>query len=225
MDDSDLHPLATIGRPFGALFWIVEENDPTKLAPIGVVGELFIEGPVLARNYLKDEIQTSASFVNPPHWMKNFRSKTQGRLFRSGDLAKYNPDGTVVFMGRKDTQVKLRGHRIELGEVEHQLSNVFDGMLVAAEVVRSKDQENGRIVAFVGTAGAPLSTNRIDGNIALSADLLAMRSRQIIQTLAKVLPGYMIPSMIIPIQYMPQTRTGKTDRKRLRQMVEALSVE
>ncbi|KAL9124877.1 MAG: hypothetical protein Q9217_005842 [Psora testacea] len=225
LDKSDYHPLATIGRPCGALFWIVEENDYTKLAPIGVIGELLIEGPVLARGYFKDTFQTAASFIDAPDWLMKLRPGAQGRLFRSGDLVRYNPDGTLVYVARKDTQVKLRGCRIELGEVEHHLFSHFNGVPVAAEVLRSKDQENARLVAFVSMADALLGTDGTNEGIIIPADLLVIRSKPVLQNLAKVLPAYMVPSILIPVRYMPRTIAGKTDRKLLRQAAEALSIK
>ena len=79
----------TIGYALSSLFWIVDVDDPARLAPIGVVGELLIEGPVLAKRYFNDPVQTAAAFIEAPQWLKTFRPNTDSRLFRSGDLVKY----------------------------------------------------------------------------------------------------------------------------------------
>ncbi|RCI13380.1 hypothetical protein L249_0307 [Ophiocordyceps polyrhachis-furcata BCC 54312] len=110
-------PVNNVGRGLAALLWIVDVDNHHRLCPIGCVGELLIQGPVLARGYVDDE-QTRQSFIDRPSWAAG----PDRRFYKTGDLARYNPDGTVSFMGRKDTQVKLHGRRIELGEIEHHLS-------------------------------------------------------------------------------------------------------
>ncbi len=81
-----------------------------------------IEGPILARGYLKDPEKTKAAFITNPAWLKNGGGNTpgrQGRLYKTGDLVRYDNAGNLVYVGRKDTQVKVRGQRVELGEIEH----------------------------------------------------------------------------------------------------------
>ena len=136
---------------------------------------------------------------------------------------KYNSDGTLVYVARKDNQVKLRGCRVELGEIEHHLSYQLGGVPVVAEVVQNKNRENVRLVAFVSMLNVQLGSEEARKSILISADFLMIHSQPILQNLAKVLPGYMVPSILIPVRYIPQTSTGKTDRKMLRQAVELLS--
>ena len=109
------HDTSNIGRGVGSRLWIVEQADHNHLAPIGCMGELVIEGPVLARGYFEDGEKTKAAFIDNVPWLPEEPS----RIYKTGDLARYDSDGTVQFLGRRDTQVKLRGQRLELGEVEH----------------------------------------------------------------------------------------------------------
>ena len=117
------HP-GNIGRGLGAVMWVTEATDHNRLSPIGAVGELLIEGPILARGYLNDDEKTVAAFINDPAWLLagvGGRPGRRGRLYKTGDLVRYNSDGTLSFVGRKDTQVKIRGQRVELSEIEHHV--------------------------------------------------------------------------------------------------------
>ncbi|KAE8155605.1 acetyl-CoA synthetase-like protein [Aspergillus tamarii] len=216
-----------IGRGVGCLCWIVDEHDHTQLVPIGAVGELLIEGPIVGRGYLNDPQKTAASFIESPLWLRRFRGKNggaiAGRLYKTGDLVQYAADGSLRFVGRKDTQVKLRGQRIELGEVEHHVRRCFAGARdVVAEVVTPT--EAGRqpiLVAFV-----LVGEQNIDG----SEDLLAAPTeafRAAIPAaeaqLQDMVPAYMVPAVFLPLAAVPLTATGKTDRRRLRGGAAALS--
>ena len=108
----DTNP-ANIGWPVGGLCWVVHADDHDKLLSIGDVGELLIEGPILTRGYLKNQAKTDEVFITRPAWGPRTSVGEVRRLYKTGDLAKFNPDGSIHFVGRKDTQVKLRGLRIE----------------------------------------------------------------------------------------------------------------
>ncbi|THC90350.1 hypothetical protein EYZ11_010192 [Aspergillus tanneri] len=105
------------------LTWVVDSENHDRLSPLGAVGELVLEGPALAREYLKNPQRTAEAFVEEPAWIKSFDHPLPSprRIFKTGDLVKYNPDGSIVCIGRKDHQVKLHGQRMELGEIEHRL--------------------------------------------------------------------------------------------------------
>jgi non-ribosomal peptide synthetase component F len=108
---SDTDP-ANIGFPVGGICWIVDTDDHDLLLPPGEIGELLIEGPILARGYLKNKEKTDEVFVERPAWGPTTRTGENRRFYKTGDLAKFLPDGSLYFIGRKDTQVKLRGLRI-----------------------------------------------------------------------------------------------------------------
>jgi len=103
---------ADIGFAIGSRVWIVDPNDHNQLSPIGAPGELLIEGPILARGYLHDEIKTNAAFITDPLWTKLFTDDTDNikprRFYKTGDVVQYCQDGSVKFLGRKDSQVKVR---------------------------------------------------------------------------------------------------------------------
>ncbi|ODA79290.1 hypothetical protein RJ55_04883 [Drechmeria coniospora] len=110
---SSIDARAGIGRAVNCVTWIVNPQNHEQLSPLGCVGELAIQGPTLARGYLHNEVQTAKVFKDPPVWMKSI-STVSDRLYLTGDLVRYNCDGTLEFQGRKDNQVKLNGQRIEL---------------------------------------------------------------------------------------------------------------
>ena len=152
---------ASIGFAMGGHSWIASETDSNVLSPIGTVGELLIEGPILARGYLDDDAQTSAAFIENPAWMP-YRS----RLYKTGDLVRYESDGSVTFVGRRDTQVKLRGQRFELGEVEQQLRQSLLPLEadVAAEIIASSENagpEHKSLVAFLCPSSDDTTTSCI----------------------------------------------------------------
>lgn len=131
-----------VGFSYGARTWLVQPGHPDRLAPIGAVGELLIEGPTVSRGYFNDSDKTAAAYVPSPPWLCNGASNHPGRratLYKTGDILRYNSDGTMDFLGRKDGMVKLRGQRIELAEVEHHVrANLYQHDLcdgLAAEII------------------------------------------------------------------------------------------
>lgn len=129
----------TIGRPLGGSCWIVEPEDHERLTPIGCVGEIVVQGPTVLREYLADQKKTEAAIKAVPAWMPRSTEVKYDRFYKTGDLAFYNPDGTIEFLGRKDLQVQIRGQRVELGEVEYHIQTTLDGIeQVAVDVSRTE---------------------------------------------------------------------------------------
>jgi non-ribosomal peptide synthetase component F len=106
----------TIGHAVGSLSWVVEAKNHNRLVPIGCIGELIVQGPSLARGYLNEPDKTAAVFVDGPSWLKEFGYTQPLTLYKTGDLVRYNTDGTLTYLGRKDNQVKVNGQRLELGK-------------------------------------------------------------------------------------------------------------
>lgn len=221
-------PSKTIGRAAGSCSWIVNQKDHTKLVPIGTVGELLVEGPILARGYLNNAESTAQSFVRDPIWLVRGGSGCKGRrgrLYKTGDLVYYNPDGSLVFVARKDTQVKVHGQRVELGDVEHHVEQAFvlgaehdlapsTRPQVVAEVIRPQGNSHSILVVFVGQNPSEISV--IDEG-AWAKTVISMTA-DIEKRLADRVPYYMVPTTYIPLQNIPTTGTGKINRKRLREL-------
>ncbi|KAI0394153.1 peptide synthetase [Xylariaceae sp. FL0594] len=219
-------PHISIGKGVGAAIWIVDSADHNQLVPIGSVGELLVEGPIVGPGYLNEPDKTAAAFVADPKWLLAGSATVpgrQGRLYKTGDLVRYDTDGTILFVGRADQQVKLRGQRIELAEIEHNMRDKLPpGTRVIAEVIKPGGSSGEpTLVAFVAERA---------GLVPDSEPLLGSHSPQVRDALtslntllAKDLPTYMVPAVYIPLQVMPLLVSAKTDRKRLRELGASLS--
>ncbi|HEY6802574.1 MAG TPA: amino acid adenylation domain-containing protein [Pyrinomonadaceae bacterium] len=179
-----------IGRPVAntQLYVVDKRND---LAPLGVIGELFIGGDGLARGYHDRPDLTAEKFVPNP-----FSSEEGERLYRTGDLARRRSDGVIEFLGRKDDQVKVRGYRIELGEIEAALRS-HESVQEAVVVAQADGPGENRLIAFVIA----------DPQVFSAADL-----RNFLQ--AK-LPDYMVPPVLVRLDHLPLAPSGKVDRRGL----------
>ncbi|KAJ5288884.1 hypothetical protein N7478_001914 [Penicillium angulare] len=212
----------SIGPGNGAAMWIVDPNDHEKLTPIGAVGELLVEGPIVGQGYLNDPEKTASVFINDPSWLvaghRNYAGRS-GRLYKTGDLGRYDPDGSggIVFAGRKDTQVKLRGQRVELGEIESQLRALLpsDSNVIAEVIVPQGTGGQATLIAFVTTASMQEQGGTSVSSAEPSDDLRAILPT-ISKELGKVVPRYMVPTAYIPVNAIPVLISGKTDRKQLR---------
>ncbi|NLD48503.1 MAG: non-ribosomal peptide synthase/polyketide synthase, partial [Clostridiaceae bacterium] len=176
-----------IGKPLANTeIYIVDKYD--KLLPVGVVGELCISGDGLAKGYLNRPELTEEKFVKNPFVQA-------GVMYRTGDLAKWLPDGSVVFVGRIDHQVKIRGFRIELGEIENQLNNM--------EEVKE---------AIITVTGETSAERAICAYYTLNSEISPSDIRE---KLKEKLPDYMLPSYFMELDTMPLNKNGKIDRSAL----------
>lgn len=213
-----------IGRPIGSLSWIVDPKNHDRLVPVGTTGELAIEGPILSDCYLNDPIKTGEAFISDPEFFaalypERRDSNEQRRIYKTGDLVKQRTNGMIDFVGRKDTQIKLRGLRIELGEIEYQVRRIMGQQaLVAAEVIAPAGRPKDPAIAlFLGDPPAgsqPVATiaAAAGGEMPhISEKLISMSA-----TLDASLPAYMIPTSYFLIKAMPLLSSGKVDRKTLR---------
>ncbi|HEX8161810.1 MAG TPA: amino acid adenylation domain-containing protein [Pyrinomonadaceae bacterium] len=182
----------TIGRPLaGCETYVLDER--LRPVPVGVTGELYVGGDGLARGYLNRPELTAERFVPHP-----FAREGGARLYRTGDLVRYLPDGHIDFLGRRDQQIKLRGFRIEPGEIEAELSR--HAALREAVVVARKERDDGdaRLVAYVVAGAQPPPA---------PDDLRSF--------LRERLPEHMIPSAFVALDALPLTPNGKVDRRAL----------
>ncbi|OHX38478.1 hypothetical protein BJL95_09280 [Methylomonas sp. LWB] len=182
--------LLAIGRPFNNTKAFILNNAQQPL-PIGVAGELFLAGNGITRGYLKQPGLTAEKFIPNPY------GPDGSRMYKTGDLARYRPDGNIEYLGRIDHQVKIRGFRIELGEIESQL--VAHPEIKEAVVLAKEDQAGGkRLVAYL--------VEEQPGTLQLD---------NVKTKLKQVLPDYMLPSAFVVLGQMPLSPNGKLDRKKL----------
>jgi amino acid adenylation domain-containing protein len=178
-----------IGRPIdNTQMYILDERN--NVVPFGVNGEIFIAGKGLARGYLNQPALSMDRFVPNP-----FSSAAGAKMYKTGDLGRYLPDGNIECLGRNDSQVKLRGFRIELGEIENQLlahESVAQGIVM----VREDRPGDLRLCAYV-------------------VSLTGIQESTLREHLKKTLPDYMIPQHFVVLDRMPLTPSGKIDRKAL----------
>ncbi|ODA82522.1 hypothetical protein RJ55_01029 [Drechmeria coniospora] len=140
-----------MGKGLGLVTWIVDADDHDTLLPLGNVGELLLEGPLVGLGYLDEPGLTAAAFIRDPAWLLQGAPGCpgrQGRLYKTGDLVRYGDDGNLVFVGRKDSQVKIRGQRVELGEIEHVLRS-HDSVDDAAVVLQHHDGQDAFLAGYV----------------------------------------------------------------------------
>ncbi|MBD2816501.1 amino acid adenylation domain-containing protein, partial [Xenorhabdus sp. Flor] len=187
------HPYPIIGRPLDNTRLYLLDNFGQPV-PLGAVGELYIGGVGVARGYLNRPELTAERFLTDP-----FSDTPDTRMYRSGDLARYRPDGNLEFMGRNDQQVKIRGFRIEPGEIEARLT---EHPAVRESVVLAQGEgQDKRLVAYVVVT----ETVEMDKGLANS-----LRTH-----LSAVLPDYMVPAAFVRLNSIPQTPNGKLDRRAL----------
>ncbi|MBQ4814054.1 amino acid adenylation domain-containing protein [Pseudoalteromonas luteoviolacea] len=192
-----------IGKPLGnAKLYVL--NECRQLQPVGVIGELYIGGAGIARGYYKQPQMTDDKFI-PDH----FTQAADKRLYKTGDLVRWLPDGNIEFVGRVDNQVKLRGFRIELSEIEKHLSAI-PGIQESVVVCRDDEGFDKRLVAYL------ISSEELeqDDEDVLAEQKLALVNRYI-DTLKAHLPSYMVPNIFVFMEKFPLSPNGKVNRKGL----------
>jgi acyl carrier protein len=189
----ELGSTVPIGRPIANTEIYILDNALQPM-PAGVPGEMFIGGEGVAGGYLNRPELTAEKFVRHP-----FSADPKARLYRTGDRARYREEGTIEYLGRLDHQVKIRGHRVELGEIESAL-RLHSGVRECVVYVWECEPGDQRLTAYIVPARLPR----------VSADALR-------HFLGARLPEHMIPSAFVPLDSLPLTPNGKVDRKSLPQ--------
>lgn len=185
--DSDFDSRIPIGKPIAnSQAYILDET--MSPLPLGVEGELYLAGDGIAMGYLNRPELTAEKFVDNPF-------KPGLKMYKTGDIARWLPDGNIDFIGRRDSQVKVRGFRIELSGIENVIHDHSD-VLEAAVLVRGKKDNEKQLEAYY------VSSKELEAD-------------QIRKYVGSKLPVYMLPNRFIPVEKMPLTRNGKLDRKEL----------
>lgn len=182
-----------IGKPiYNTKVYIIDSSG--NIAPVGIQGEICIAGEAVAQGYFNNREQNARSFIRNP-----YNKSPYDRLYRTGDLGMYLPDGTVKYLGRIDDQIKIRGIRVECGEVESILCSNSD--IADAAVVGIKSFKGMELVAFY----------ILRNNVSTSSETLR-------EFLKSKLPQYMIPSAFVEQKRFPVLANGKTDKRKLKQI-------
>jgi amino acid adenylation domain-containing protein/non-ribosomal peptide synthase protein (TIGR01720 family) len=180
-----------VGRPLpNTQAYVLDRS--LQLAPLGVPGELHIGGSCLARGYLNHPDLTADKFIPDP-----FSERPGARLYKTGDIARWLPDGNIEFLGRSDHQVKIQGYRIELGEIESALSK-HPAVREVIVQVREAEHNQKRLVAYLAFSNGA-----------------AVDRSQLRSFLSERLPVYMIPSVFVSLSQLPRTPHGKIDMNAL----------
>lgn len=222
---------------------VVNRHDRTKMCGVGEIGEIYVRAPGLAEGYLRLPDATNEKFIpnwfvdtpysNSPDdkdeslvegdaWKQHWQGK-RDRMYRSGDLGRYRPDGTVECTGRADDQVKIRGFRIELGEIDTHLSQHAMIRENVTLVRRDKNEEQTLVSYFVPVQSADNNLASQDDAAQSDDDSNDVRSRHryrrlikdVRDYLKKKLPSYAIPTVFVPLVRMPLTPNGKIDKNAL----------
>lgn len=226
---------ARLGNTTGCRLWLCEPDNHDKLTPVGCVGEIVLEGALVSRGYLNDTVKTAASYIQDPVWSKSQANSGLGprRMYKTGDMARYDADGVLRYVTRKDNQVKLHGQRLELGEVEHRILGHSCVRHAVARIPRAGPLKD-KLVATLSyeTIPEPSREESSDNGIidtrtlqpldkskkeSVDADLSAIR-----QTLEDSLPSYMVPSVWISVEAIPLNLNGKINRKTVNDWLEGI---
>lgn len=182
-----------LGRPFGNVRGYVLDTQ-MRLLPIGIPGELYIGGPGVTRGYLNRPAQTAERFI--PDFLAK---EPNGRLYRTGDRVRYSPDGNIEFLGRMDQQIKIRGYRVELGEIEALIAE-YPAVQTGVVILREDKPGDKRLIAYI-----VLHPDHVEELVFASLrDFLRER-----------LPGYMVPAAFVVLDKLPLNPNGKVDRRAL----------
>ncbi|GAB1310591.1 AMP-dependent synthetase/ligase domain-containing protein [Madurella fahalii] len=222
-----------VGRPTSGAVFVVDAASYDKLLPVGAVGELLMEGPHLARGYLDQTAarRTEAVFLEaPPVWMSTMHparasAGARPRLYRSGDLGRWNHDGTIDYIGRKDNILKLDGCRIDALEVEHQARKRLSPQdTIIIDILGVVDgEEDPVLTALLHLEGHSDSAVRASATALLPGEPSVMdaaadphaaaKVAEIKEAIAGALPAYMVPALFLQLSHVPRTSSKKTDRR------------
>ncbi|PPJ55713.1 hypothetical protein CBER1_08280 [Cercospora berteroae] len=220
-EDRMLDREGCLGRGMGTKAWVVSSANPGTLCGVGEVGELWLQGPLVGACYLDDAEKTHEHFVDDARFsIKAAGINGQGRIFKTGDLARHESDGSVVFVGHREAHIKkVRGKRVDLTEIEGHMREILGERVkdVVAEVIAAQGQPEPVLAAFIVPAGDQvLDSFQLGQSVVQLAEELATELKQ-------SLPSHMVPIVFLPLRTVPMDKTAKVNRKKLRQTAERKS--
>lgn len=186
-----------------------------RLAPIGGIGELLIEGPILGRGYLNDDERTKQAFIEDTEWLSEESCERPRRPYRTGDLVRYDVDGSIIFLGRKDAQVKIRG---EPSEIECHMST-YPGVAVSIAAFPESGLFSSTLVAVLQLRTLTYEIEKGGNDIRVVPETALKAANievsKISANLSKRLPSHMIPTKWVFVERIPFSAAAKVDRKRI----------
>ncbi|RDW72419.1 uncharacterized protein DSM5745_07591 [Aspergillus mulundensis] len=201
-----------LGHAVGGKLWIVDPDDVERRLPDNEVGELVIAGRILARGYFRDPERTESSFV---------RLQSGERVYKTGDLASMDASGTISYHGRKDLEVKIRGQRINIAEIERAILQCEFVHSVVVEYPRSGLCEKKLVAVLCFKDSSDVTGDLFDGAQGLTEDDHA----RLLNHVSSILTPAMVPSKWLSLPYLPQMTSGKADRKQVRGWLEKIDKE
>jgi amino acid adenylation domain-containing protein len=233
---------SSIGKATGCRTWIVDPQNVNKLAAVGAIGELVLEGRTVARGYLGNPEKTAEVFIQNPDWQEDAHLRDifsrSDRMYRTGDLVRYNSDGSINYISRIDAQVKVNGQRLEIGEIEYHCcrAGLPSGTQAAVSLVVPPDRKHIKTLAvYLDLPNADSVEDRsnlrkADGSpadellLSMTDDTIGV-AKALESFLSSAVPSYMVPHLFLPVSKLPWSSSGKLDRNRLRNLVQELSKE
>jgi amino acid adenylation domain-containing protein len=216
-DPSNIGHMLKSGRA-----WLTKPDNPHQLAPVGATAELCLEGPLLARGYLNDSERTSETFIEDPTFLKAFSTAGRSRIYRTGDLVYYDPDGSIHYIGRKDSQIKLAGQRIEIGEIEHHLQADDNIRQVVVQLPKIGPCTK-KLTAVISFPGVDVTNTNQDWRTILSNPDILSRISRARDRLTDLVPSYMVPTIWIAVPSIPSLASTKYDKKQVGLWLEGLN--
>lgn len=213
-----------LGKVVTARGWVVSKTNHHVLTPVGAVGELLLEGPAVGSGYLNNPEKTVQAFIKDPKWSTGSIQPGSTLFYKTGDLVRYNSDGTLLWLGRKDAQTKVRGQRLELSEVEHHLmaDHLVQNALAFVPTVGPCAK---RLIGIISLFGASISAVSMTEFQMLPRETSSLQIGAIRDHLYEKLPAYMIPSLWIAISRFPLTPGGKMDRRRMERWLDCMDMD
>jgi amino acid adenylation domain-containing protein/non-ribosomal peptide synthase protein (TIGR01720 family) len=201
--------IMTIGKPIANTRIYILDND-FELQPVGILGEICVAGTGLAEGYLNKPELTSEKFS----YCKLTNDSPPTLMYKTGDIGRWLADGNIELMGRMDRQIKIRGIRVELGEIEREFLShpgIADGAIIAV----AKNDDKQLIAFYIRKKQVQLSSSLADGNTEnpLRQPTTSITQKDLKEYLSSKLPEYMVPAIFVEIQEMPLTSNGKVDQK------------